>query len=1334
MRALALSVASAVVLVTALCVFAQSAPGRAYLAAQLSALLDRELRGSLRIGRIVELTPWRVSVSDLEARAPDGARVAYVATATATLDPRALLAGAVVLHTLDVRGARVTLRESQGQLALVDCFRSAQPTAPSAQPSSFRFEARRVSLSGGEVDDLPLGFRLRELDGRLSLSYASAFRMRAEHVSGRALSAQGQVELALRQVLLSFVSGESSQLHARLHTGADALEIDASAELSADGLPAARTRLRGRVGPSSLALAGQQELAGALREAVELELEASLDPGPARVVASGWLGASAGRLALRADCTRQVCRLGAQSERLALSRLIARDDIEELGFELELALSGASLREYELDVRSARYGALVLPAFVAGGSWSEDELRVRRLEVPRFVPEPRALEVDLRASRDGSLAGKLSLSLPRFAAEPGWGRYAGLRAAPLRVQASGTYRAAQGELDVSVALAAASIEDAAGSVQELRLEGDAHGSWRAPRVALRAFADGIQAESLRVESSELELRGGPTRYELVVRARSGASSGEATFALALRKAGARLSGKARVTGLLPTPLSLTLAETTLGPDELRLTGLEASAGNAHLALSGLMRFSRASDLLLRARGICAEQLSQLGVALPASLAELRGCVTGQLHATGTVADPGLSAQAQVAELHFGELALGRAQATLELARGSRQTTLGLTLAGPAIDVVAQLEGELSEHGQQGLTLARGYQGRLRARADLERLAPALALDPESVRGFALNVELGADDQALRAELDLDHAGSVLLHGSARGRAAPLAVGQVAHTLEDLTADLELHQLPLHLFTREPLLATGRLDGAVRLRDLLTPAGKADLRLTLAGLAVEETKLPPLTIVARADGGGMHLSVSATQRGRLELEADVPWRWEGRGRVVLNEAGVRARARLSDVPLALLLAPAPNIMEVRGSVGGAVSLTGMHEQLGLEGSLALKQGAFTVREPFMRFERVELGLGLERNVLKLRVVELADQTGTLTGEGELRLSGLKPTRASLKLSARELPLRDEGIVLGAVSGQLEAEAQLAERPLRAQVRLRELSVQLPEHMGGVQELEPHAEVVYVDRKAPAQVKKTAAPRETEPMPFELELDASEPFWVRRPNLAVELSAKLRLRRDASGTRLRGLVKIERGLLTLLGRGFDLQRGSLNFEGGREIDPAISLDAVHKLGDGHTVTASVRGTLSAPTLNFTSSVPGVKTNAEALQLLVSGRDSTAGETAQAQVGAALAGLTAGMFGKITGGKYGKYIPVLSLEAGASAGTRMRAGVQADELIPKPLKGVVKGAYVEGFVGSKNQGGSRTGAGGVLMELYFPHRLVTGGTWELPNNWALEVTWEP
>ena len=51
-----------------------------------------------------------------------------------------------------------------------------------------------------------------------------------------------------------------------------------------------------------------------------------------------------------------------------------------------------------------------------------------------------------------------------------------------------------------------------------------------------------------------------------------------------------------------------------------------------------------------------------------------------------------------------------------------------------------------------------------------------------------------------------------------------------------------------------------------------------------------------------------------------------------------------------------------------------------------------------------------------------------------------------------------------------------------------------------------------------------------------------------------------------------------------------------------------------------------------------------------------------------------------------------------------------------------------------YVEGHVGRKNDGDSRTNAGGVLVELYFPRSLVTSGTWEVPNNWSVEVTWEP
>jgi hypothetical protein len=1334
-RALALAMLSSAVLVAGACAWASSDGGRAYLASKLSAVLSRELRGELRVGRIHELTPWRVRVADVEATDATGVRVAYVAAATASVDARALLAGAVVLDTLDIQGAQVSLREVDGQLALAECFLSAQPAEPSAQASGFRFETRRGRLAHGQVHDLPGGFVLRNVQGAFSLAYGDAFRMRAQAVSGQGVSAQGSVELALRELALKLAAGESSQLHAQLRAGADTLDVDAAMAWSAHGPGATRARLWGRVGRSGLAALGQHALASALRDSVGLDLEAALDLERPRLVASGTLRAAAGQLALRAECTRQACQLGARSERLVLGQIIEADGLEPLGFDFELGLSGESLRTYELRVQAARYGALALPPFSAGGDWSQEGISVRQLQVPRWIAEPHALKVDLRATRAGSVAGSVSVGLARFAAEPGWGRYAGLRARQLLLQASGDYRAATGALSLSLALSASELEHDAGRMDQLRVEAEASGTLREPKLSLRAQVSGVQVKTVRVDTAQIELRGGPARYALAARLRAGAVAGQLSLALARQKSRARVSGKARVDGLLATPLQLSLGETTISGDQVRLSALEASTGPASLALSGLVHFSRASDLLLRARGVCAQQLAQLGLALPSWAASLRGCATAQLHAMGTMADPGLSGALQVTDLELGEHALGHAEATLELQRGSRHTTLGIALDGPLASVVGELEGQLSELGAQGFQVARGYRGRLLAKADAERLAPLLELDPAALRGFALSLELLADDQALRAELDLQQAGTTLLRAHAHGRASPFVVQSAPHVLEDLAVEIELQRLPLRLFTQQPILSSGRVDGVIRLQDLLTPAGNGGLRLELTGMQAGDTELSAFTILGQADGAGLHVTARAAQRGRLELSADVPWRWEGRTRLVLQEAGVRCAARLAGVPLALLLAPAANIEEVHGSVSGAVSLTGLHEQLSLEGALTLKQGSFTVQDPFMRFDRVDFALGFERNMVRLRALELTDQAGTLKGQGELQLAGLHPKAGRLTLSARQLPVRHEGIAVGAVSGKLAAEAQFGKGPARVHVRLRELAVQLPEHLDSVQPLDPHADIVYVDRAAPAaRTSAAAGAQSTEVTPLEVELDASEPFWVRRPNLAVELSAKLRFQRDASGVRVLGVVTVERGLLTLLGRGFDLQRGTLDFEGGREIDPAINLDAVHKLGDGHTVTASVRGTLSSPTLNFTSSVPGVKTNAEALQLLASGRDASAAETAQAQVGAALAGLTAGMFGKITGGKYGKYIPVLSLEAGASAGTRMRAGVQADDVIPKALQDVVKGAYVEGYVGRKNQGGSRTGAGGVLMELYFPHKLVTGGTWELPNNWALEVTWEP
>ena len=64
---------------------------------------------------------------------------------------------------------------------------------------------------------------------------------------------------------------------------------------------------------------------------------------------------------------------------------------------------------------------------------------------------------------------------------------------------------------------------------------------------------------------------------------------------------------------------------------------------------------------------------------------------------------------------------------------------------------------------------------------------------------------------------------------------------------------------------------------------------------------------------------------------------------------------------------------------------------------------------------------------------------------------------------------------------------------------------------------------------------------------------------------------------------------------------------------------------------------------------------------------------------------------------------------------------------------------MRGVVRGAYIEGYVQSESQEegeeGSTWGAvGGLLIELYFSQGVLTSGSIEPPSNWSFDILWRP
>ena len=81
-----------------------------------------------------------------------------------------------------------------------------------------------------------------------------------------------------------------------------------------------------------------------------------------------------------------------------------------------------------------------------------------------------------------------------------------------------------------------------------------------------------------------------------------------------------------------------------------------------------------------------------------------------------------------------------------------------------------------------------------------------------------------------------------------------------------------------------------------------------------------------------------------------------------------------------------------------------------------------------------------------------------------------------------------------------------------------------------------------------------------------------------------------------------------------------------------------------------------------------------------------------------------------------------------------ATAGSGSRVRAGFELDSLIPGFLKRFIRGVYVEGIIAGSDEQQQQDTSGGVLLELYLPHDLVTSGQYGPGETWSLDLGWEP
>ena len=569
------------------------------------------------------------------------------------------------------------------------------------------------------------------------------------------------------------------------------------------------------------------------------------------------------------------------------------------------------------------------------------------------------------------------------------------------------------------------------------------------------------------------------------------------------------------------------------------------------------------------------------------------------------------------------------------------------------------------------------------------------------------------------------------NGSAKLAVAPLLRGEAAVLPSDVGYDLELGRIEAAELPVVCSSIAGSISGAGKGRDLLGKRPVAGLDLVLDDIGTRETLNGKVSV--RLDERGTQLVANLTAGGKANrLRVHLPLSLS-EGKPVLKRNGpLEAKVDLGGLPLGAIIPARGPLSGVSGGLSGEISASGTLDKPRVSGSIRLRDIGLTLTAMAQPLRRINGLISFDTDRLRVHDLVASDRNGSLTLNGEVELAGL-PDRSSLRfdVNAKDFPVRRNGQVAATVNLDAHIRAKLDPEHTEANVTMRELDVWLEEsHARGIP-LDPHPDII----------DPRAATKKPEPLPdrtrtLRLVLDMSRPFWIKRDDMGVKLSAKLDTRVDPDGVRVTGAATIQRGYLQLLGMVFDVDKdSSITFVGSNPPDPVVDIGAhMENRRSGSVVGVRITGRVSKPELAFL--VNGAEVTPGEAVAAMFGKGSSADENAaEGQAKSMLAGIAGGMLALAARKELGAVAPIILVDPGDDASkSRVRVGFDLDELVPDFMSTVIRGVYVEGMVAGDDGSGTGRAGGGVLLDLFLPASLVLTGQYGPGQTWGVDFGWEP
>ncbi len=1242
----------------------------------------------LELGRIGGDYLRNLTLDGVVIRDGQGRRAVRVERIAIRYDLWRLLRRVIAIRELRVISPSVIARPADsGASNLADLIAPSKPGAGAPSASAWRTEIARLVVGGGAAD-------LRAADGQ-------SLVLEGLNADGWARVDGDRFEGALRS-LEARASYHERRYHLTLAARAtlDPMRVDVSVtDFALSGLvPGAALALHASaVGPRDRIVVAAQLAA---REAGRLTLEGHVG------LTGAWDAPALGDYDL--ELASHALDPGAMSDRLPRGRIDAQVSARGRG----VPLRPGSEAKLTADVSTARFGDLRVRFMHLSTDSTGGRVRANLNVALEQRAHGRAGSGDAVSGTGqaalriaGDLFGRIVVHASAQARQLRLGELRigtlDLRVSGERPDASGgarTRRTPSGHLKF-----AARGVHGGGSVPsldtvELQADSDGHrlsvrGAAAGPRLRAEIVARGAvgaRAVAIEVDRLSLGFLDGSGRQTIALRqpARIGWRAGDRLElgAARLHGAGHRFSGDLEVGGLY-----------RLGPGRNR----EEPLARLHVRLHKAS-FGGLDPIDVEAGATIRRGLSSSSSSVDALEAVLEARVGGaQIHGDATV---------PLSPSRFGPRALARrGPIAVHIATGRialRELPLlemGLVrrgIVGGVAHVDATIEGDIAH--PQGHAVVEVSDVTVRTARGTEH--PPSPLTPAGVSArLRVDAQPGQIDLAAQASLPAGGTATVDARsptdlGALLGGADPLdipwrAIVEVAELrLAPLLSLLPPGSFDPRVSSPAPAVSpdheTKGTDGVVTGQATLggtprRPTGTGEL--AIAGLRIDGVAFSSAQLSASADADHVRTLASIEQQkgGKVHLEAETD-------RSAAHRFKVHLRVQQLDLRFIrpFVFPFVPSLREVGGTLQAVVDLTASaatvagevgaapaSETPTLNAEIKLENGRLGISgQPTFHDIAVDVAARSEKVDIERVVVRSGD--GVLEGKGHVLFERLRPASMVLTAHADHFQVDVAGTSGGLLDGDLAIEAALRASVLSGKVRVPRATLSLP-RLGGstrgapgnssLQSLEPHANLHFVDAAARAEREKAAAAeaeRQASVPPLtEIDVHAvAETVYVRGRDFDLELESDLRVA-DTKGTEpsqplrpaLSGTVRVRRGRIDFSGRRFAVERGSVTFDGARDMNPALDIRLAHSLREA-TIAAEITGTLENPQVRLVSDPP-IYDQAQIVSLILTGRSGSRGVAGESLD--ATAALTTLLFSQVAG----RIVPQLGLDVVRIANVQQR-----------------------------------------------------------------------